>query len=119
LYAPFPGLPIARGVRAASTISASGIQVSLGKGPAPRNGRPETSSIRTTQYTRTPLGYDADQPGFFWLAALGGYGIQTAPALSRLAAALVLKIPIDDHLAAFGVDARKLAPERMASDRRA
>jgi len=29
------------------------------------------------------------QPGFFWLAGQGGYGVQTAPALSRLAAGLI------------------------------
>ena len=28
-------------------------------------------------------------PGLFWCAGQGGYGIQTSPALSRLAAALV------------------------------
>jgi D-arginine dehydrogenase len=48
------------------------------------------AGLRSFVADRTPLvGYDAAQPGFFWLAALGGYGIQTAPALSRLAASLV------------------------------
>ena len=36
------------------------------------------------------VGYDARQDGFFWLIGQGGYGIQSSPALSRLAAALVL-----------------------------
>jgi D-arginine dehydrogenase len=31
--------------------------------------------------------------GFFWLCGQGGYGIQTAPALSRLAADQVLGLP--------------------------
>jgi D-arginine dehydrogenase len=31
-------------------------------------------------------GFDPDVEGFFWLAGQGGYGIQTAPALSLLAA---------------------------------
>jgi D-arginine dehydrogenase len=35
------------------------------------------------------VGYDRQQDGFFWLIGQGGYGIQSAPALSRLAAALV------------------------------
>ena len=35
------------------------------------------------------VGYDATPDGFFWLIGQGGYGIQSAPALSRLAAALV------------------------------
>jgi D-arginine dehydrogenase len=34
-------------------------------------------------------GYDPRLEGFFWLVGQGGYGIQTSPALSRLAAALV------------------------------
>jgi D-arginine dehydrogenase len=29
------------------------------------------------------------EPGFFWMAGQGGYGIQTAPAAGRLLAALV------------------------------
>ena len=34
-------------------------------------------------------GFDATAEGFFWCAAQGGYGIQTAPAQGRLLAALV------------------------------
>ena len=36
------------------------------------------------------VGFDARVEGFFWLAGQGGYGIQTAPALSMLAADLIL-----------------------------
>ena len=35
------------------------------------------------------VGFDPTAEGFFWLAGQGGYGIQTSPALSLLAAALV------------------------------
>jgi D-arginine dehydrogenase len=35
------------------------------------------------------VGYDGREDGFFWLIGQGGFGIQSAPALSRLAAALV------------------------------
>lgn len=35
------------------------------------------------------VGYDGQDDGFFWLIGQGGYGIQSSPALSRLAAALV------------------------------
>jgi D-arginine dehydrogenase len=74
------------------------------------------AGLRSFVADRTPLvGYDARQPGFFWLAALGGYGIQTAPALSRLAAALLLKKPPDEELLAFGLEIGQLAPERLAS----
>ena len=46
--------------------------------------------LRTFAPDRTPVvGFDAVMDGFFWLAGQGGYGIQTAPALSRLAGALL------------------------------
>jgi len=35
------------------------------------------------------VGFDPAAEGFFWLAGQGGYGIQTAPALSRLAGDLL------------------------------
>jgi D-arginine dehydrogenase len=35
------------------------------------------------------VGFDPLADGFFWLAGQGGYGIQTAPVLSQLAADLV------------------------------
>jgi D-arginine dehydrogenase len=48
--------------------------------------------------------------GFFWLAGQGGYGIQTAPAAGRLAAALVAGNPVPGDLLAFGVDVTELSP---------
>lgn len=38
---------------------------------------------------RPAAGFDSDVDGFFWLVGQGGFGIQTAPALSELAAALL------------------------------
>jgi D-arginine dehydrogenase len=74
------------------------------------------AGLRSFVADRTPVvGYDIEQPTFFWLAALGGYGIQTAPALSRLAASLVLGRPLDEQLHAFGVDPRALSPQRIAN----
>jgi D-arginine dehydrogenase len=75
------------------------------------------AGLRSFVADRTPLvGYDGRRTGFFWLAALGGYGIQTAPALSLLAAALLLKRPIDEHLLSFGLDPLMLSPSRLASN---
>ena len=34
-------------------------------------------------------GFDPKAEGFFWLAGQGGYGIQTAPGMGRLAASLI------------------------------
>ena len=35
-------------------------------------------------------GYDAEAPGFYWLAGQGGYGFQTTSAKAELAAAQLL-----------------------------
>jgi D-arginine dehydrogenase len=54
------------------------------------------AGLRTFAPDRTPVcGYDPRTEGFFWLAGQGGYGIQTSPALARLAARLVLRTPGD------------------------
>lgn len=48
------------------------------------------AGLRTFAPDRTPVaGFDSKADGFFWLAGQGGYGIQTSPALSALAAALI------------------------------
>ncbi|SDG19553.1 D-arginine dehydrogenase [Limimonas halophila] len=45
---------------------------------------------RTFAPDHTPvIGADPREPGFFWLAGQGGYGIQTAPAVSRISADLL------------------------------
>jgi len=59
------------------------------------------------------IGFDELQPGFFWLAALGGYGIQTAPALSQIAASLALGRQIDERLLAFNIDLTQMSPARL------
>ncbi len=49
------------------------------------------AGLRTFTRDKTPVvGFAPDTKGFFWLAGQGGYGIQTAPALSKLAADLIL-----------------------------
>ena len=58
-------------------------------------------------------GFDQHVPGLFWVAAQGGYGIQTAAATSELAAALLTRQPIPDHLQAHGVNADAVRPERL------
>ncbi len=59
-------------------------------------------------------GFDAEVAGFFWLAGQGGYGIQTAPAVARAAAALVSGAPIPADIADLGVDAAALSPGRAS-----
>lgn len=59
-------------------------------------------------------GYARDAEGFFWLAGQGGYGIQTAPAMGRLAAALVQGRELPDDMTRLGLAASELAPDRPA-----
>ena len=52
--------------------------------------RKRWAGLRSFAPDRSPvIGYDSSLPSFFWLAGQGGYGIQTAPAASRFAAALL------------------------------
>jgi D-arginine dehydrogenase len=74
------------------------------------------AGLRTFTPDRTPVvGFSAAAPTFFWLAGQGGYGIQTAPALSRAAAALVLGSALPADLAAQGLDLAALSPQRFAA----
>jgi D-arginine dehydrogenase len=59
------------------------------------------------------VGWDPRAEGFFWLAGQGGYGIQTAPAAARLAAALVAGRAVPGTIAEAGLDPAALAPERL------
>jgi D-arginine dehydrogenase len=58
-------------------------------------------------------GYDDAVPGFFWAAAQGGYGIQTAPAAGQLYAALLLGAPLPAAITAWGVDPEAISPARL------
>ncbi len=72
------------------------------------------AGLRTFAPDRVPvIGPDPRAPGFFWCAGQGGYGIQTAPAVARLTAALVLGRDLPDDLAAHGVRAETYAPARF------
>lgn len=61
------------------------------------------------------IGHDPEVAGFFWVAALGGYGIQTAPAVGRLAAALVRHQAVPSDMLERGLDVALLAPQRFSN----
>jgi len=63
-------------------------------------------------------GFDPVRPGFFWLAGQGGYGIQTAPAMGQLVAALVNNDPLPATLVDAGVDPASVDPARFRSPTR-
>jgi D-arginine dehydrogenase len=72
--------------------------------------RSKWAGLRSFVADRTPVvGYDPACTGFFWLAGQGGYGIQTAPALGRLAAALVRYEPPPADLLDCGLEAGLLS----------
>jgi D-arginine dehydrogenase len=72
------------------------------------------AGLRTFAPDEQPVaGYDPSHSSFFWLVGQGGSGIQTCPALSESAAALVRRQSIPEHLAAFGVSASALSPARF------
>ncbi|MFO2465116.1 FAD-binding oxidoreductase [Pseudomonas sp. 15FMM2] len=58
-------------------------------------------------------GFDPQVEGLFWVAAQGGYGIQTSPAMGQASAALVRGEPIPDALADFGLTEALLSPKRL------
>ena len=78
------------------------------------------AGLRTFAPDRTPVvGFDTEVAGLFWLAGQGGYGIQTAPALSQVAAALARSEPIPAEFLDFGVDVDALSPGRLQHKHRA
>lgn len=58
------------------------------------------------------VGYDPIAPGFFWVAALGGYGIQTAPALGRIAARLAARREVETDILEHGIELAAISPGR-------
>lgn len=76
------------------------------------------TGLRTFGPDREPVsGFDPGAPGFYWHAALGGYGIQTAAALGAFAASRIAGRALPDSLAASRFDPAWLGVERLRSRR--
>lgn len=58
-------------------------------------------------------GFAPGAKDFFWVAAQGGYGIQTSAAMGEACANLVLGRALPDHLQDAGVTAAMLDPSRL------
>jgi D-arginine dehydrogenase len=79
-----------------------------------RQVRHKWAGLRSFVADKTPVvGFAPEAPGFFWLAGQGGYGIQTAPAMGQLTAALVQGLPVPDAMAALGVGQQTLSAGRF------
>ncbi|WP_085217179.1 NAD(P)/FAD-dependent oxidoreductase [Allosphingosinicella indica] len=72
------------------------------------------AGLRTFAPDRLPVyGFAPDAADFFWFAGQGGFGIQTAPAAAKLAAALLLGRAPDAMVAA--IDPAPYAPGRLTN----
>jgi D-arginine dehydrogenase len=75
--------------------------------------RHQWAGLRSFVVDRSPvIGFDPQAEGFFWLAAQGGYGIQSAPGVSRFAAALALGAGVPDEAEFIGIEAA-VSPARL------
>jgi D-arginine dehydrogenase len=81
-----------------------------------RQVRRSWAGLRVFSPDRSPVvGFDPVVDGFFWLVGQGGYGIQTSPALGRVAAALATGQPLPADVANQGVTAAMLSTTRFAA----
>ncbi|MBL0925020.1 MAG: FAD-binding oxidoreductase [Sphingomonadaceae bacterium] len=68
------------------------------------------AGLRSFAPDRLPvIGPDPKNPAFFWLAGQGGFGIQTAPAVARTAASML----VDEVAPIPQIDARPYLPVRL------
>ena len=74
------------------------------------------AGLRTFAPDRVPVvGEDPSAAGLWWLAGQGGYGIQTAPAMARCLAGLLLGRGPPVDVARLGVTVDDLSPVRFAA----
>jgi D-arginine dehydrogenase len=74
------------------------------------------AGLRTFSPDRAPVvGFDARVADFFWCAGQGGYGIQSAPAMGRVVAALARRQSLPSDLLREGLHAEDLSPQRFAN----
>lgn len=86
----------------------------------------EMTSLRILRPTRTWAGlrsfvsdgghvggFDPKVPGFFWVAAQGGSGIMSSPAMGQACAALARGLSLPDHIAACGLRTQMLGVARL------
>jgi D-arginine dehydrogenase len=73
------------------------------------------AGLRSFAPDRLPVyGFSRDAPGYFWCAGQGGFGIQTAPAAARVAAAILLGTT--PHPTVATIDTAVYRPDRFTID---
>ena len=79
-----------------------------------KNVASKWAGLRCFAPDRVPvIGFDEEVPNFFWSAGLGGFGIQTAPAWSDLAAILLVGETLPKYLEECGVEPDHYNPARF------
>lgn len=76
-----------------------------------KNVHSKWAGLRTFARDRHPVaGFEPGADGFFWLAGQGGFGLQTSPAMARIAASLIVgnSWPVPD------VRPEQLSPARFS-----
>jgi D-arginine dehydrogenase len=72
------------------------------------------AGLRTFTPDRVPaIGFDKRIEGFFWCVGQGGFGIQTAPAIAALGAALILDSPTPGGSEATPIEPANYDPNRF------
>lgn len=116
LGSPADETPVAAGDARPEEIDVALALERIGKvlGTELRHAHRPWAGLRTFAADRTPVvGADPDVDGFFWLAGQGGYGIQAAPALAAMLAAIVNGHTLPPDLADRGLTASMLDPARL------
>jgi len=74
------------------------------------------AGLRTFAPDREPVvGFDSKLEGLFWLAGQGGYGIQAAEGIARMAAALATGQAVPSDILAQGLDPAAISPARFSA----
>lgn len=72
------------------------------------------AGLRSFVADDTPVvGFDSRQPGFFWLAGQGGYGIMMSGPLGRATSELIRHDRLPADLAERGIQPEELSPKRL------
>ena len=75
------------------------------------------AGLRSFAEDEDPLiGFDSRAEGFFWYAGQGGFGVQSAPALSCAAAHILLGKALPEHLRRAGLSPERLCPDRLIKE---
>ena len=86
----------------------------------PQRIRAARAGLRTfAPDRRLVLGDDPVRPGFFWLAGQGGSGIETSPAVGRMAAEIIARGSASDAALAAALSPVRFAPDGPRSPRSA